>query len=470
MNEMMIPLSHDVKTPLYLQIYEHIRKEITDGKIPCGEKLPSTRFLSAHLQISRSTVELAYEQLVSEGYIESRPYRGYFVCDVSELYDLGEREHTEETTVRKKVPKTEIRIDFSPSAVDLEHFAINAWRKVSRNLLSGDGKELFLAGEGTGELVFREEICHYLYQSRGVSCKPDQVIVGAGNEVLLMLLSQILGSSKRVAMESPTYMQAYETFRNLGYQVRAVEMDAHGLSMEQLAEQETDIVYVMPSHQFPMGTVMPMKRRMELLRWASEQKERYIIEDDHDSEFRYKGKPIPSLQGADKQDKVIYLGTFSKSIAPSVRVSYLVLPEPLAAAYREKCGFYASTVPRFQQMSICTFMQEGHFERHLNKMRSIYRKKHDFLLEELKKRKWVHRVYGDKAGMHVLVEVNSHFSDQELSRLAAGIGIRIYPLSDYYIEEHTTQSNPVILLGYGGLGEEEMDKGLKELDKIMLFF
>lgn len=470
MNEMMIPLSHDAKTPLYLQIYEHIRKEIMDGKIPCGEKLPSTRFLSAHLQISRSTVELAYEQLVSEGYIESRPYRGYFVCDISDLYDLGERENTGETTVKKRVPKAEIRIDFSPSAVDLEHFAINAWRKVSRNLLSEDGTELFLAGEGTGELVFREEICHYLYQSRGVLCKPDQVIVGAGNEVLLMLLSQILGNNKRVIMESPTYMKAYETFRNLGYQVRAVEMDAHGISMEQLAEQEGDIVYVMPSHQFPMGTVMPMKRRMELLRWAAEQTERYIIEDDHDSEFRYKGKPIPSLQGADKQDKVIYLGTFSKSIAPSVRVSYLVLPEPLAMVYRKKCGFYASTVPRFQQMSICTFMQEGHFERHLNKMRSIYRKKHDFLLEELKKRKWVHRVYGDKAGMHVLVEVNSHFSDQELSRLAAGIGIRIYPLSDYYIEEHTTQNLPVILLGYGGLGEEEMDKGLKELDKIMLFF
>lgn len=472
MNEMMIPLSHDVKTPLYLQIYEYIRKEITDGKIPCGEKLPSTRFLSAHLQISRSTVELAYEQLMSEGYIESKPYRGYFVCDISDLYDLGERGNAEETVTRKKKePRTEIRIDFSPSAVDLEHFAMNSWRKVNRNLLSGDGTELFLAGEGTGELIFRQEICNYLHLSRGVSCEPDQVIVGAGNEVLLMLLAQILGSSMRVAMESPTYMQAYETFRNLGYQVRAVEMDAQGIAMEQLTQEETDIVYVMPSHQFPMGTVMPMKRRMELLRWATEQKERYIIEDDHDSEFRYKGKPIPSLQGADKQDKVIYLGTFSKSIAPSVRVSYLVLPKPLAAVYQEKCGFYASTVPRFQQMSICAFMQEGHFERHLNKMRSIYRRKHDFLLDELKKRKWVHKIYGDNAGMHVLVEVASHFSDQELSRLAAGIGIRIYPLSDYYIGEYTTiQKSPVILLGYGGLGEEEIDKGLKELDKIMLFF
>lgn len=472
MNEIMIPLSHDAKIPLYLQIYEHIKKEITDGKIPCGEKLPSTRFLSAHLQVSRSTVELAYEQLVSEGYIEAEPYRGYFICDVSDLFDLREKEKDGEEAKEKKqrYREMEIRIDFSPTAVDLEHFAINAWRKVSRNLLMEDGSRLFLAGEGTGERSFREEICNYLYQSRGVSCEPDQVIVGAGNEYLLMLLSQILGSGRKVAMESPTYMQAYETFRNLGYEVRAVEMDAQGIRMEKLKEEETDIVYVMPSHQFPLGTVMPMKRRMELLKWAAEREERYIIEDDHDSEFRYKGKPIPSLQGSDSNDKVIYLGTFSKSLAPSIRVSYLVLPKKLVSLYRERCGFYASTVPRFQQMTICTFMQEGHFERHLNKMRSIYRRKHDFLMEELKQRQWVRKVYGDNAGMHVLAEVNSNFSDRELARLAAGIGIRIYPLSEYYIEKDRAMEHPTILLGYGGLSEEEIASGLKELDKIMLFF
>lgn len=471
-NEIMIPLSHDAKIPLYLQIYEHIKREITDGKIPCGEKLPSTRFLSAHLQVSRSTVELAYEQLVSEGYIEAEPYRGYFICDVSDLFDLKEKGKTNQEVTKKKQThrETEIKIDFSPSAVDLEHFAINAWRKVSKNLLLEDCTDLFQAGEGTGELSFRKEICNYLYQSRGVVCEPEQIIVGAGNEYLLMLLAQILGSGRKVAMESPTYMQAYETFRNLGYEVRAVEMDAQGIKMEPLAEEETDIVYVMPSHQFPLGTVMPMKRRMELLKWAAGSENRYIIEDDHDSEFRYKGKPIPSLQGSDQKEKVLYLGTFSKSIAPSIRVSYLVLPKRLISVYREKCAFYASTVPKFHQMTICAFMQEGHFERHLNKMRSIYRKKHDFLLEELKKRKWVHKVYGDNAGMHVLAEVDSNFSDEELSRLAAGIGIRIYPLSEYYIEKNTIQHHPTILLGYGGLREEEIDKGLKELDKIMLFF
>ncbi|MCI5741048.1 MAG: PLP-dependent aminotransferase family protein [Lachnospiraceae bacterium] len=467
MNEIMISLSHDEKTPLYQQIYEHIKGEIIDGRISCGEKLPSTRFLAGYLQVSRSTVELAYEQLVSEGYIEAKPYRGYFVCDVSDLYDLEITLEEEPKTAKKQKP--EQRIDFSPNEIDLEHFAFNAWRKVNKNMLSEDSGELFRAGEGAGEPTFREAICNYLYQSRGVVCTPDRIIVGAGNEYLLMLLAQILGEGRTVAMESPTYMQAYQTFCNLGYQVCGIAMDKQGMDVAKLQQEKADIVYVMPSHQFPMGTVMPLKRRMELLKWA-EAKDAYIIEDDHDSEFRYKGKPIPSLQGADKKDRVIYLGTFSRSIAPAIRVSYMVLPKHLMKVYRERCSFYASTVPRTQQMALAAFMQEGHFERHLNKMRSIYRKKHDFLMEELKKRNWVRKIYGDNAGMHVLVEVNSKFTDEELRKLALGIGIRIYPLSEYDILGEQKTEYPMILLGYGSLSEEEIKTGLEELDKIIAFF
>ena len=211
---MMIPLSHDEKTPLYQQIYDHIRIEIMDGKIPQGEKLPSTRFLSSHLQVSRSTVELAYEQLVSEGYIEAQPYRGYYVSDVSDLLDLKEnsRQPKEEEPKHTKNRTLETHIDFSPFAVDVEHFSFNAWRKVNKNLLSTDNADLLTAGDGAGEPEFREEICNYIYQSRGVICEASQIIVGAGNEYLLMLLSQILGADRRVAMESPTYVQAYETF------------------------------------------------------------------------------------------------------------------------------------------------------------------------------------------------------------------------------------------------------------------
>ncbi len=467
MNEIMISLSGDKKTPLYQQIYEHIKKEVIDGRISCGEKIPSTRFLAEYLQVSRSTVELAYEQLVSEGYLEAKPYRGYFACDVSELYDL---EIVPEEEVKKaKREQTEIKIDFSPNEIDIEGFSLSAWKKVNKNTLSEDSLELFRAGEGLGEPAFREAICDYLYQSRGGLCTPERVIVGAGNEYLLMLLSQILGEKKRVAMETPTYLQAYQTFGNLGYEVCGVPLDKQGMDIKILSEQNADVAYVMPSHQFPMGTVMPLKRRAELLNWAA-QNESYIIEDDHDSEFRYKGKPIPSLQGKDKHDRVIYMGTFSKSIAPALRVSYLVLPKHLVPVYLEKCSFYASTVPRTQQIAIAAFMREGHFQRHLNRMRSIYRKKHDFLIEELKKRNWVRKVSGDNAGMHVLVEVNSRFTDKELATLAAGVGIKIYPLSEYDIVKTSKREFPVLLLGYGGLSEVQIRNGLQTLDKIVAFF
>ena len=474
MPELMIHLENDSRKPLYEQIYDYIRMSIADGKISRGEKLPSTRFLAGHLQISRSTVELAYEQLLSEGYIESQPYKGYYASDISELY-LGEekKEQTKQEEQRlsdQKKIEEEYQIVFSPDRNDFEYFPYSTWRKISKEILSVDDPYLLYAGEAAGERALREAVCSYLYHARGVKCRVEQIVVGAGNEYLLILLAQVLGTKKCVAVENPTYLKAYRTLENMQYEMIPLERDASGIKIEEVQKMEPDIVYTMPSHQFPMGTVMPLKRRLELLHWAAEKEGRYIIEDDHDSEFRYKGKPIPSLQGSDQNEKVIYLGTFSKSIAPAVRVSYLVLPKKLLKVYTEKCGFYASTVPKIQQMTICNFMKEGYFERHLNRMRSSYKKKHDFLMEEIKKRKWIRKVYGDNAGLHVIAEIESHFSDEELTKLAQGIGIRIYPISEYYIDKNKVPEYPAILLGYGGLTEKEIEQGFRELDKIMLFF
>ena len=209
----------------------------------------------------------------------------------------------------------------------------------------------------------KETICDYLYHARNVRCTPEQIIIGAGNEYLQLMLIQMLGTSHGVAMESPTYLRAYRTFKNAGLSVREVALDDAGMRVDLLRKTDASIAYVMPSHQFPLGIVMPMKRRLELLNWAVEEPERYIIEDDYDSEFRYKGKPIPALQGIDRSGRVIYLGTFSKSIASSIRVSYMVLPEHLLERYQECCGFYACTVPNLMQQAICQFMQEGYFEK-----------------------------------------------------------------------------------------------------------
>lgn len=466
MLELMIHLNSNSRKPLYEQIYDYIRINIADGKISCGEKLPSTRFLSRHLQVSRSTVELAYEQLLSEGYIESEPCRGYYASDISDLYLGEEKKLREQKSGQSKEvffkKKEEYRIIFSPNWNDFEYFPYNAWRKISKELLAANNPALFYSGEPAGEWELRQAICDYLYHARGVNCSPEQMIVGAGNEYLLMLLAQVLGSKKKVAIENPTYLKAYQTLANMEYEMLAITRDASGIDVVDVRKKKPDIVYTMPSHQFPMGTVMPMKRRLELLQWAAEKEGRYIIEDDHDSEFRYKGKPIPSLQGSDTNGNVIYIGTFSKSISPAIRVSYMVLPKTLLDVYSAKCGFYSSTVPKEQQRVLAAFLNQGYFERYLNKMRGVYKGKHDYFLSLLKKEKWVRRIYGDHAGVHLLIELNTRMAAGKVVECVKKKGVRVYSLEEYMIPDTSPleKGYPTLLLGYGALSEQEMKDGI----------
>lgn len=469
MTELMIPLDSDSAMPLYQQIYEYIRTEIADGKISCGEKLPSTRLLAKHLLLSRSTVETAYEQLLAEGYIEARDRRGYFASDISKLYLEGAGQEERKSRIPEKTEKKDkYKVVFSPEGSEMKYFPYSVWRKISKELLSGDNPELFLSGEPAGERELREAVCRYLYQARGVNASPEQIVVGAGNEYLLILLAQVFGEKKKVAMENPTYLKAYYTFSHMQYEICAIEMDGGGILSEEMERENPDIVYTMPSHQFPMGVVMPMKRRLELLHWASNGEERYIIEDDHDSEFRYRGKPIPSLQGNDRKGSVIYLGTFSKSISPSLRVSYMVLPERLLERYHKNCGFYASTVPKEQQLKLTAFFNQGHFERYLNRMRGVYKGKHDYFLGLLRKESWVHKIYGDNAGMHLLVEVDSPLSQEEIVNRAKEGGVFVYTLEEYQIPGTVLKAKkPTLLLGYGGLNEKQMQYGVEVLREIV---
>lgn len=360
-------------------------------------------------------------------------------------------------------------VDFSPYAIDTRSFPYNVWRKISRNVLLDDSEELLMAGDGQGEYSLRSEIADYLHHARGVNCRPENIVLGAGNEYLEILLTQLLGGNKTVLMENPGYPQAYHTFRNMGYRVVTVPADEQGLSGGTVRAAAPELVYMMPSHQFPTGSVMPLGRRLELLAWAAEQEERYLIEDDHDSEYRYRGKPIPSLQSVDGLGKVIYLGTFSKSIAPSLRISYMVLPQQLIERYRTVCGFYSTTVPRMQQEILREFLRDGHFERHLNKMRGIYRGRHDFLIGELKKRSWVLSVSGDHAGLHVLVEADTGCSEREICERAAAQGVKVSGLGEYALTKDGGggRNHPVLLLGYGSLTEQEIQMGLTVLDSIL---
>lgn len=473
MRELSVELSTESKKPLYEQIYEGIKREIIRGTLKEGERLPSTRYFAGYLEVSRSTVELAYDQLLSEGYISSEACRGYFVCDVGDICSLDRTVTGEKTEENRKAESEEnrkekqvYRFDLSPDSVDLSGFPFKEWSNITRELMLDRGDRLLQSGNPAGDENLRESIANYLHRVRGVNCRPGQIVVGAGNEYLQMLLAQILGRKHKIAMENPTYLPAYHTFKNLGYEVVPVELDKDGICIQKLNESGADVAYVMPSHQFPTGVVMPMRRRLQLLGWAMAGDNRYIIEDDYDSEFRYRGKPIPSLQGSDITGKVIYLGTFSRSIAPALRVSYMVLPGKLLERYRERCGFYASTVSRIVQNTLYEFMERGYFERNLNKMRRIYKKRHELLLECLKQSGWCTKIFGEHSGLHLLAQTDTGLGEEQIIERCRKKDIRIRGLSEYDITEKEKDNHPVLILGYGALKEEEIPEAVEKISGI----
>ena len=468
MYDMTIRLRTDSDKCLYQQIYEHIRQEIREGKLLAGERLPSTRSLAEYLQVARSTVDYAYDQLLSEGYIEAKPYKGYFVCRLEGIFTMEQQEMTEPEVVRPDSQEdgTQVQVDFSPYGIDMTGFPFGVWKRITKNILNDSNSELFAQGEPRGDYDLRMTISRYLHSSRGVNCRPEQIIVGAGNDYLLLLLEKILGRHVGIAMENPTYKRAYRIFQSFAYRIYTVDMDDKGMRADRLSGLPVRAAYVMPSHQYPTGAVMTIGRRAELLRWAEKEPDRYLIEDDYDSEFRYRGKPIPSLQSSDKRGKVIYIGTFSKAIAPAIRVSYMVLPESLLEVYRRDCSFYSCTVSRIDQRILNEFIRDGYFERHLNKMRMHYRAKHDLLLAELEPFKKAFTISGEDAGLHLLLTARGAVTEAQLLSAATEAGVKVYGMSENMVE--TDAPKATILLGFGSVSEPEMKEGLHRLQKAWL--
>ncbi len=475
MKELPIHIQLDARSSktLYEQIYEYIREEIRAGRLLVDEKLPSARFLAQYLQVSRTTVDMAYGQLVAEGYLTARPKRGYFVAAVENLYTV----ETEFGAEKSEVKRTDIReetcrYDFSPNVIDMRFFPYATWKKITRNILVDAKSHMFALGEPQGDVELRTTICRYLHGSRGVNCEPEQIIIGAGNDFLLLLLEKILGRHIHVAMENPTYVRAYKMFCSFAYPVSLVPVDEKGIRVDCLRQTDAQIAYVMPSHQYPTGVSMPIGRRMELLKWAVEDKERYLIEDDYDSEFRYKGKPLPSLQASDTAGRVIYIGTFSKAIAPAIRISYMVLPYPLLERYRQECGFFSSSVSRIDQTILDEFIRDGYFERYLNKMRKQYRMKHDLLLNEIKPLEKYFRVTGGNAGLHILLTDTRGRSEEMLEDAARAQGVKSYRLGEFRMGENLMAKEggflmpSTMILGYGGLSMEEIREGVGILKKV----
>ena len=360
-----------------------------------------------------------------------------------------------------------IKYDFHYGTIDTESFDFKIWRKLTSQVLKSSKEELLQCGDPQGELDFREKIVNYLRLSRGALCSSDQVIVTSGTHNSLQLLCELIDyDNKSIAIENPGWINSKFVFERNNFKIIPTPLDKDGISLKTLRESSPKFVYVTPSHQFPSGVVMPITRRQNLLKWAKNTKA-FIIEDDYDSEFRYIGRPIPSLQGLDDDDRVIYLGTFSKSLAPSLRTSYMVLPNKLLNKYKENMSMYDQPTSKLNQKTIKLFMSNGYWERHIQKMRKVYRKKYYTLIKSIED--YLNdkvRLIGGNAGLHILLEIRNGMSEDMIIQKTEMAGVRIYPTSKYWIT-HSNLDFPIFLIGFGGLSEKQIKEGLELLEKVL---
>ncbi|MFC3767487.1 PLP-dependent aminotransferase family protein [Paenibacillus sp. GCM10012303] len=465
MIELLPILSASSHEPLYLQLYKFIRKEIESGGIPPYTKLPSKRKLAASFQISQNTVNAAYQQLVAEGYLEARTRSGHYVGKVLEDCSYAGISRPKQTIKEWTDEREEYDYVFDHANVDPGAFPFDTWKRLYKDVIS-ETENLLPLGDPQGDYKLRHEIAEYLYGSRGVQCSPGQIVIGSGTQALLLLLVQVIGWNRKYAMENPGYSKVRKVLEHNGVEVKPVPLDKDGLDILALRDQETEIVYVTPSHQFPTGIVMPISRRYELLQWAAEKKARYIIEDDYDSEFRYSSRPIPSLQGLDANGKVIYLGTFSKALMPSLRLGYMVLPTELLDVYRDRFSFYSQTVSRIDQKVMERFICEGFWSSHIQKMRNIYGRKKEVLVSSLRKSFGSDlQIFGQDGGLHILVGFERKFTEQELIRRAKNEKVLVHSVSMHYAPNTQPVSCNKVLLGFANLTEDEIQEGVLCLER-----
>ena len=454
---LIVALDTSKKEPLYEQIYNSIKEEIITGVLPFGARLPSARRLSKHLDVSRNTVDTAYAQLCAEGYIESKPKRGFFVCQVEELAELHipvKIEEEEEEIRPEKIP-----YDFSSAGVDMEQFPYHIWRKLLKEIMINDNSELFQKGNFQGDLELRKAIMYYLRQSRGVHVHASQIVVAAGMENLLFLLRQILGEKVSIGIENPVYKNAYEILKELDFKIHPISMDESGMCVEQLQKTDANLAYVTPAHQYPTGVIMPIGRRSQLLGWAKKDPDHYIIEDDYDSELRLGGKPIPTLQSIDVSDKVIYMNTFTKTLSSTVRISYMVLPASLTELFYKKLSFYSCTVSNFEQYTLARFMESGSFEKHINRLRNYYQNKRDAILEIFKTApldQYI-TIKEEDSGVHFMMKLKTERTEMDMMSDSKSKGIKLAPLSKYFVGQTSNVNfQNVYVMNYSSIDLEQL--------------
>lgn len=468
----MLNIDKESSLTLYEQIYRQIRDQILSGAIPEGSMLHSTRDLAKALQVSRNTVDSAYQQLCSEGYVTSKACSGYRVESI-ETEHLNKKPQMDPPEFDKYLPEfneqgiadTE-HINFQYGRLRFSDFPLHVFRKlINQTLMASDARLLSSYNNRKGELDLRFEIMKYLHESRGVICSPEQIIICSGTLHGISLLSQLMiKKAWRIAMEDPGYDSIRHTFENHGLELLPVKVCRDGIDLEELESSGVNSVYVTPSHQFPTGVVMPVGKRLDLIEWAN-QRNAYIIEDDYDSELRYTSRPIPSLHSLDRNGRVIYINTFSKAFSPGIRLSFMVLPPTLLEDYQRLFHRYNCPVSVLDQKAICAFMKEGHWGRHLRKACVSNKRRHDVLIGAIADIMGLHAtVLGKNAGLHILLEVKNGMTETELIQSAKKAGVIVYPVSGYY-KDYSHYENNQVLIGFGSLSETEILNGIRQLNQ-----
>ena len=446
---------------LYTHLYQCIRQDIIDGKLISGEKLPSKRSFAKNLGVSTITIENAYAQLLSEGYIYSIPKKGFYVSDFKNNAIKPVKLTTE--NVELSSGYSDFLADFSSNQTCPENFPFSIWAKLMRETFNTNSPDLMTKPPCGGIIGLRKAIATHLEQFRGMHVQPEQIFIGAGTEYLYGLLIQLLGFDKKYAIENPGYEKIAAIYNSYNVKYHYIPMDEKGILVNELENSGADVVHISPSHHFPTGIVTPISRRYELLGWAAASANRYIIEDDYDSELRLGGKPIPTLQSIDVSDKVIYMNTFTKTLSSTIRMSYMVLPESLADEYYKRLSFYSCTVSNFEQYTLSRFIENGHFERHINRLRNYYLKKQNTILNAFQTSSLNNKIeiYNETTGVHFLMKIKSEKAEKDIINNAYSKGIKLSPLSQYY--KNNDENKNIYVMNYSSLDSEKIELIVEKL-------
>ncbi len=462
-------LERDGNQPLYEQLYEAIRKDILCGSVAGGEKLPSKRALAEHLGISKITVETAYAQLQAEGYISSRERSGYFVEQLNAQGETKPQSQTAEAAVDAQYEEMQSGTSSRGGAATL--FPYSVWAKLMRSVILDGKSDLLRPVPAAGSPALRRAIAAELFREKGMEVSPGQIIIGAGTEYFYNLLVQFLGQDLLYAVEDPAHRKIALAYKTSGARVTAVSMDKSGILPEKLAASGAAVAHLSPSHHYPTGIVMPISRRQEVASWLAERTERIIIEDDYDSEFSYIKRPVPTMQSMDQTGRVIYLNTFSKTIAPTLRISYMILPPALLAKWQEKMGFYSCPVPSFEQLTLTRFMDDGYYERHLRRMRKTYAQIRRAVIEMMEEAPFAEHfsLRQSDAGLHFILEMKESASAPEGEALRFALrrsGLNAPLLSDFFIGEPDSKASRCAVIQYAAVEPDQLRASLGRLAQV----